>query len=259
MTNFLSKTFNSILATLVLVGLLLALGAYAYQTIKNANQGPMGPTTITVIGVGEMTATPDVAGFSFSVNATGTDATAAQGASAEKMNAIVSYLKESGVEDKDIKTENYTLYPNYRYINQPCTVNYCPPGEQVTDGFQASQMVSVKVRNTEQAGPLLAGVGERGATDISGLGFTVDDEETVKAEARELAIADAKAQAEALAEQLDVDLVKLVGFYEDAPYYPYDGHAMMDRAMSKAESAPSVPVGENKTTVRVNLTYQISE
>ncbi len=261
MSNFLSKSLNSILATLVLVGLLVALTAYAYYTFKQVGQGPMGPTTITVVGVGEATATPDIASFSFSVTATGTDATAAQAASADKMNAIMSYLTESGIEARDIKTENYSLYPNYRYEQRPCTVNFCPPGEQVADGFQASQMVSVKVRQPDQAGTLLAGVGERGATDISGLGFTVDDEEAVKTGARELAIQNAKAQAEALAEQLDVELVKLIGFYEDVPY-PTPYYSGMGGAMdmsAKAESAPVIPTGENMTTVRVNLTYQISQ
>ena len=138
---------------------------------------------------------------------------------------------------------------------------WCPPGEQKQDGFEVYQTVTVKVRDTAKAGNLLTGVGSKGATDISGLGFTIDDEEQYKNEARELAIADAKAQAESLAEQLGVRLVEMTGYYEESPMNPMPYYGMgSDMAMSaKAEMAQSadVPAGENTITSRVNLTYTI--
>jgi hypothetical protein len=137
---------------------------------------------------------------------------------------------------------------------------YCPPSEPKQTGFEVYQMVTVKVRKTETAGTVLSGVGEKNATDVSGLGFTIDDEEKYKSEARELAIADAKEQAEALAKQLGIKLGDMTGYYEDMPYSPMPYYGMGgDMAMSaKAEMAPSpeVPMGENTITSRVNLTYE---
>jgi uncharacterized protein len=261
MSEILNSKLNQLLITLVLVGFVVALGAYAYVTLKqNAEWG--GPMTINVSGKGEVMAKPDIAQFSFSVRGEGVDAAAAQGASAEKINAVTALLKENGIEDKDIKTEGYNLTPKYKYEQKPCLYgSYCPPGEQIADGFEVYQSITVKVRDIEKAGALLSGVGDKGATDISGLTFTIDDEDALKDEARKLAIADAKAQAEVLAESLGVKIVKMVSYYEDTPMSPmYYGGEVRDMAMSaKVEMAPTpdVPVGENMTISNVTITYEI--
>ncbi len=261
MNGILNTPINRALVTLALIGLVAALGSYAYVSLKNA-RGWVGPTTISVVGNGEVTAVPDIATFSFSVKADGKDAPEAQAKSAEALNTVTSYLRDQGVAEKDIKTAGYNLMPKYTYEQKPCLMgSWCPPGEQKQDGFEVYQSVTVKVRDTAKAGALLSGVGEKGATDISGLGFTIDDEDKYKADARALAIDDAKAQAEVLAEKLGVRLVEMTGFYEDTPdtgmpYYGMGG----DMAMSaKAEMAPTpdVPVGENTITSRVNLTYVV--
>ncbi len=258
MNNFFEKKYNALLGTLVLAAALSAFGAYAYLTIKQATDWNSF-NTISVTGVGEAVATPDIATFSFSVTAKGADATAAQSASAEKMNAILAFLKEQGVEDKDIKTEGYNMYPNYRYDSVPCPYgSYCPGSEPIEDGFEVSQMVTVKVRKTESAGGLLSGVGAQGATNISGLTFAVDSNEAQKVEARRLAIADAQAQAELLAEQLGVTLGDMVNYYEEPAYgEPYYGGYAMDAMSAKAEMAPSVPVGESTTKSTVTLMFEI--
>jgi uncharacterized protein len=242
--------------------LVVALGMYSLYTWKQSEYIYSGPTTISVTGEGEVTAVPDIGEFSFSVQSEGVDAAAAQADSATKMDAIVAYLKEAGVEEKDIKTENYNLYPKYRYENRPCAYGmYCPPSEPIEDGFEVSQTVRVKVRDIEKAGDLIAGVGGRGATNLSGLTFTIDDTAALKNEARTAAITDAKAKAKVLADQLDVRIVKMVGYYEDegynpVPYYGMGGDMAM---MAKEESynAAVLPTGENTTTSRVTITYQV--
>jgi uncharacterized protein YggE len=205
-------------------------------------------------------AKPDVAQFSFSVRAEGADATEAQGKSATAINNVMSYLKENGVGEKDIKTEGYNLVPKYTFEQKPCAFGtYCQPGEQKQNGFEVFQTVTVKVRDITKAGAVLGGVGAKGATDISGLNFTVEDEEKAKSDARALAIEDAQKQAEELAKSLGVTIVKMTSYYEDTPAMPYYAGANMDMAMAKSESmpVPEVPVGESKTVSTVNLTYEI--
>jgi uncharacterized protein YggE len=261
MNGVFSTPLNRALVTVALVGLVAALGSYAYVTLKNAG-GWVGPTTINIVGTGEVTAVPDIATFSFSVRAEGKDAAEAQGKSAESMNKVIGFLKDEGVDEKDIKTTGYNLMPKYTYTQAPCAMgSWCPPGEQKQDGFEVYQTVTVKVRDTKKAGTLLSGVGERGATDMSSLGFTIDDEEKLKAEARELAIADAKEQAEALARQLGVRLGEMTGYYEESannpyPYYGMGGDMMMS-AKAEAAPVPEMPAGENTIMSRVNLTYTI--
>jgi uncharacterized protein len=259
--SFFSQPLNRVVGGIALAMAVIALGMYSYYTWKQSEYMYSGPTTISVMGEGEINAVPDIGEFSFSVQAKGADAATAQADSAAKMEAIVSYLKGAGVEEKDIKTENYNLYPKYRYEDRPCGNGmYCPSGEPIEDGFEVSQTVRVKVRAIDTAGKLIAEVGGRGATNLSGLAFTIDDTSALKEEARTQAIADAKAKAQVLADQLGVELVKMVGYYEDqvgapVPYYGMGG----DQMMAKAESydAAVLPTGENTTMSRVTITYQV--
>ena len=260
MSEIFNSKFNQLLITLVLAGSVVALGSYAYVTLKQQSQWG-GPMTINVSGKGEVMVKPDIAQFSFSVRGEGTDAAAAQAKSAESINAVNAFLKESGVEEKDIKTEGYTMNPKYKYEAKPCLYGaYCPPGEPIANGFEVYQSITVKVRAIDTAGKLLSGIGSKGATDISGLTFTVDDEDAQKAEARKLAIEDAKAQGKILAESLGVKIVKMISYYEDAGGMPMYDNRMMDTAMSaKAGMAPTpeIPTGESKTVSNVTITYEI--
>lgn len=260
--SFLSLWYVRFLAILILIGVVAALAAYTNYTMKQAKYNYMGPTTINVRGEGEVLARPDIGQFSFAVRAEADDAETAQELSAESINSILAYLEGAGVEEKDIKTENYNLNPRYRYEERICPMgSFCPPGEQVIDGYEVSQRVTVKVRDLDESGNLISGVGERGATNISGLQFTIDDESNLKAEAREKAIADAKAKAKELAEDLGVKVVRMVGYYEEEMYpMPYHGGFGGDMMMARSEAAslaPALPVGENSFTATVNITYEV--
>ena len=261
MNTIFNSKLNQFLITAVLAGACIALLAFAYSTLKQQSQWG-GPMTINVTGKGEVTATPDIAQFSFSVRADAPTASEAQKKSAESINALTAYLKENTIEDKDVKTEGYNMNPKFKYETKPCmSKSFCPPGEQVPDGFEVFQTVTVKVRDVDKAGMLLGGVGDKGATDISGLTFTIDDEEGQKAKARELAIADAKVNAEKLAGSLNVRIVKMMSYYEDTPAMPMYGYGggMMDAMSTKAEMAPtpSIPTGENETVSNVTITYEV--
>jgi len=259
--SFLSLWYVQALVVLILVGVVTSLFAYTKLTYRESKYGEYGMASINVRGEGEVMAKPDIGTFSFSVMAEGVDAASAQTESATKINDILGYLEESGVEDKDIKTSSYYLNPKYRYETQVCAANsYCPPGNPVIDGYEVSQTITVKVRDLDESGNLISGVGDRGATNISGLSFTIDDEEVLKAEARATAIADAKEKAEKLAEDLGVSIVRIMGYYEDEYYAPYGagygGDMMMERSVAKSVS-PEMPTGENMITSTVNVTFEI--
>lgn len=251
-----------VLGALALFMVVVALGSYATLNFEKVDFLNPVPATISVSGEGEVLAVPDVGQFSFSVNAEGEDAAEAQELSGTKVNEILAYLKEQGVEDKDVKTQNYNLYPKWRYEQRVCPSNlYCPPGERVKDGFEVSQTVTVKIRETDTSGAIVAGVGERGATNISGLNFTVDDTDSLKEEARKLAIEDAKAKAEILADQLGVRIIRLASYNEGGGNYRqpyYEAKAMsLDFAEDESFGGAEMPVGENSTNVTVNIIYEV--
>lgn len=245
-----------VIGVLVLVG--VALAAYTYLTIKEAKYIYSGPTVISVRGVAEVTQVPDIATFTFSVNAEAETPAGAQERSAEAMNDILAYLSEEGIPERDVKTTSYNLSPRYEYRQEPCVAGACPPGRQVLAGYTAFQTVEVKARDTEMAGSLIAGVGERGATNVSGLHFTAEDDTAAKAEARTQAVADAKEKARQIADTLGVRLVRLTGFWEEDGQYPmYYGRGGDGMGMMEASFAPDLPVGENTIMSVVNLSYEI--
>ncbi|QQG37972.1 MAG: SIMPL domain-containing protein [Candidatus Kaiserbacteria bacterium] len=222
--------------------------------------GVSASNTITVSGDGEVFAVPDMGTFSVTVRERAKEVASAQDTATEKINAIINYLKGAGVEEKDIKTADYSVYPQYEYETAVCRDGYCPPGRQILNGYEVSQTLTVKVRDTDLAGDLLTGVGSRGASEVSGLSFTTEDEDALQAQARQMAIDDAREKAEALAGQLGVRLVRIVGFSENGSYpipYAYArGGLAMDAESTKA-SAPMLPTGENKIVSNVNVTYEI--
>jgi uncharacterized protein YggE len=260
--SFFQTAYFRALSALTLLMLLIALGSYATLNFEKVDFINPMPATISVSGEGEVLAVPDVGQFSFSVNATADDAATAQEESGTKINTILAYLTDQGIADKDIKTQNYNLYPQYRYEERICVAgnSYCPPGERVADGFEVSQTVSVKIRQTDTSGAVIAGVGERGATNISGLNFTIDDTDALKADARAQAIKDAQEKAEVLAQQLGVQIVRMSYYSEDGGnYQPYYKEQSMNYAMEDASSfeGADMPVGEDSTTVQVNITYEV--
>lgn len=182
-----------------------------------------------------------------------------------RVSATIDFLKKSGIEEKDIKTTNYNAYPKYEYQRasaEICASGNCQPGKQVLVGYEVSETVSVKIRNTDDTGKIVAGLGKLSVSDISGPNFAIDDEDALKAEARKKAIDDAKTKADILAKELGVKLVRVVSFNENNGGYPiyYAKAAMgMGGAMETDAVAPRIEKGENKISVDVNISYEIRQ
>jgi hypothetical protein len=251
-------------ASLVLIMLSVYLLFAALSELKSyryIGSGVTATNTINVSGDGEVFAVPDTATFSVTVQEEAKEVQAAQDVATKKGNDIIAYLKNQGIDEKDIQTTDYNVYPQYDYINGVCSDGgYCQPGKQTLRGFQVSQTLAVKVRDTEKAGTLLSGVGSLGASTVSGLSFTIADEDALRAEARDKAIEKAKAKADALADALGVTVVRVVGFSENSNYpipYAKGGAVMAMDARLESSVAPELPVGQNKITSDVNITYEI--
>ncbi len=240
---------------------LLILAISSLKSFRFIGSGVTATNTISVEGSGDVFAVPDTATFSYSVMASNAkDVTTGQTSVNTKGNAIMDYLKSKGIDAKDIQTTDYSVNPHYEYGNAACTSGYCPPGRQTLTGYDVNETVTVKVRETTKAGDLLSGVGSKGATNLSGLSFTIDDQTALEAQARTKAIDDARAKAEELAKELGVTLVRVVGFNENGrgPIY-YAKTMAMDAGgvANQAAPAPEIATGQNKITSNVSVTYEI--
>lgn len=257
-----TEEFQKILkwGRVVIIVLAVFLAVEALGALKDLKGVNPAYNSISVTGEGEMVSIPDVATFSFSVSADAKVVSDAQEEVTTKMDAILLELEALGIEEKDIKTTDYSIWPKYTYQPTVCSPTYCPPGKQVEDGYTVSHSVYVKIRKTEDAGKALALVGDKGATNLSGISFAVDDPEKLLDEARALAIKDAKEKAKVLSKELGVRLVRVVSFYDNTgggiPYYAEGmGGDMMVK--SSAAPAPTIPIGENKSMVNVTVVYEI--
>ncbi len=206
------------------------------------------PNTIAISGEGEVFAVPDIAKVSIGMQAEAKTVEVAQAENTKVMNAIVAGVKELGIEDKDIKTNNYNINPKYDWTD----------GKSQVIGYYVNQSIEVKVRDTKNVSKVIQLAGEKGANQVSNLGFEIDDETGLQSQAREVAIKDAKSKAEELAGSLGVKLGKVVSFSESNASEPQVYRAEMSFGVSKdAVSAPTVELGENSIKSYVTIVFEI--
>ncbi len=227
------------------------------------------PATISFTGHGEVKAVPDIASINFTILKDAKSVKEAQDSVAVIEKKTLEFLKTSGVEDKDIKTENASAYPKYEYSRTMCpqaptypgvvSPNYDCGGKQIINGYEASESITVKVRKTEDAGKIMQGLGSIGVSNLNGPNFSIDNEDGLKAQARKKAIDDAKAKAEVLAKDLGVHLVKITSFTEGGGGFPIMyAKADMMATSAVAPSAPAeLPKGENTISSDVTISYEI--
>jgi uncharacterized protein YggE len=254
-----TKVVKGVLITLGFLSLFLLISTIAkWDSLSDNN---MAFNTINVAGTGEVIVIPDVAVFSFTVTETSETVDTAQSLATSKINKALDALKAAGVEEKDLKTESYNIYPEYKWNQGICYMGSCPDGREELVGYTVSQTTQVKVRDTKKAGEMLTLVGANGISNVSGLQFTLDDADSAKEEARSKAIADARVKAKKLAKDLGVDLGDVVSYYEDGPggYPMYDDAMYMSAKMESASMAPQLPAGENTVISNVTVTFEIED
>lgn len=248
----------AILVSLYLVVLIIT----EVKGLKYIGGGAPASNTISFDGSGEVFAKPDVANVSFTILEEAKEMKDAQTKATEKETAVLAFLEKSGIEKKDIKTENYNSYPKYDGgVN--CYMNYgmpCTRTEPKIIGYQVSESISVKIRDFTKTGEIVKGLGDVGVSGVSGPNFEIENEDALKAEARKIAIDEAKKKAKTLSKDLGVRLVRIVNFSEGGnyPMPMYAKAGMMADSMTQ-ESAPSpeLPEGENKIVSNVTITYEI--
>lgn len=125
-------------------------------------------------------------------------------------NKIINALRDMGIEKGDIKTSNYSVYPNYKYENNVNSIS----------GYNGNATVEVKVRDTQMVSRVISTVTEAGANQIQGVRFSIDKPEVYREEARNKAIENAKDQAEKMAKNLEIKLGKIVNIVESSGNQP---------------------------------------
>ncbi|PZM13722.1 hypothetical protein CPY51_12625 [Rhizobium tubonense] len=245
----LTKTRNFALSAVMGATLLAVAGTTAFAEDANPRQA-----VIVVSGEGQSAIAPDTALVTLSVVKQAKSAHDALDENNKAMGAVLATLKDSGIAERDLQTSGFSIQPQYNYSNG--TNGQPQPPELI--GYQATNSVSVRVRDLAKLGSLIdqaVGLGINQGGDIQ---FINDKPDAVLDEARKNAVANALAKARTLSEAAGVKLGRVIEISEDsnrpAPQ-PVFRAAMMKQATD------SVPVqsGENTYNVTVTITYSIEQ
>lgn len=247
-----------ILVCLTLVVLIAFLSASTQYKVKLANNVEI-KNIITVSGKGEVYTKPDLAKVSFSVVNEASTVDKAVLENTNKINGVITALKNQGVKDEDLKTTNFSVYPRYEYRTAETEIYSSAPQKRILVGYEVTQSLEVKIRDLSKIGAIIEAGTASGANEVSDLQMTVDKEDEFKNQARSEAIANAKEKAKKLAGQVGVKLGRITNFSEDNNVPVYYNDAVMGKGIGGGPSTatPEIQTGQNKITSNVSITYEI--
>ena len=207
--------------------------------------------TVTVDGEGKVTAKPDIAIINLSVVSQGKTVKQVTLDGNQKMTAVTGEVKKLGVDEKDMVTSSYNLYPEYAY----------PENQQPQiRGYSLNQGITVKVRKLDTVDDVLDAGIKAGANQVGQLSFDIDEDSALKNEARDKAFKKAREKADQMASAAGVSIGRVITFsegYVPPPVPVYRGYDMAYATGAEAVPAPSIEPGSKELTVTVSVTYEI--
>ena len=224
----------------------LAATSAAAAEVQIAAQGPVVELTVSE----SVEAEPDIATVSAGVTTQARTAVEAMRTNAQAMNAVVDRIEQLGVAERDIQTSGISLGAMYDYDQST--------QRQVFRGYQASNRVSVRLRDIQRTGEVLDALVAAGATDLGGPEWSIDDDTAARAQARSAAMERARAQALEYARLAGYSDLRLLEINETvAPSRPMPIVAQMARAEAADASTPVRP-GMVEATVIVTVKYELT-
>jgi len=248
----LMKTFYGIL----LVYLIIFVGTLIRNEIKNFDYIGVAPVDVSdrqlnISAEGVVDVVPNVSVVTVGNSLREVTADEARNKNNQLITDFVTKVKALGIPATDIKTESPSMYPDYNYLED---------GTRELAGYNINQSVTVKVRdNVDKASQVVMLAGEAGLNTIGGVESVVDDNTDIYLDqARQQAVAKAKAKAQKLANDLGVTLDGVISYNEyiaDSGIYPK--YMAMDSMEGYSESAPTIEPGTSQVSLNINITYKI--
>ena len=203
---------------------------------------------MSVSGSGKVYLTPDVAYINIGVQSESENVAEALNMNNEQAQAVANALIGLGVAQEDIQTTAFNVYPQ---------MQYSPMGEEMGTKYMVDNTVYITVHDLQNLGTLLDTVVRSGANSINGISFDVTDKQSAISEARELAIQNAKSQAEELAAASGVEIVRikyLSAYTNNTPYTVAEA-----KVYDSIGAGGNVPVSAGQLIISVDasITYAI--
>ena len=203
---------------------------------------------ISVSAQGEVTTVPDLAILDLGVEAKADTVELARSEAAVAMELVLQALKDRSIEDGDIQTRYFNIFPEYVWNDLE--------REQELSGYRVSNQLTIKVRDVENVGSVIDDSVEAGGDliRVQSVRFTVDDRADLEAAARQKAVENLLAKANQLAEATGVVLGKPISLVESGGFVPQFQSVFTDLAV--AEAAPRVATSINPGELEVTISVQ---
>ncbi len=254
------KNLGLIFAFFVLLFLFGKFGAGLPLSVNQVTTAQPAPFTVTAEG--KVVAKPDTAQVILGVQTTGNSVKGAQDQANKVINDVTAAIKQLGVADKDIKTTNYSVYPDEQLdvtVPEPPTVLkphlILPPTPRKITKYRVNVNLMVTVHDFDKLNQIIDAATTNGANQIGGINFTVDKIDQYQSQARKIAIDNAKVKATEIAKEAGITLVRIINVSEGySNNYP---QPMMGAVTAEKTTTPTqIEPGSSEITSSVTLSYE---
>ena len=218
-------------------------------TVENTGAEETAASGIAVSGRGEVFGTPDTLQMSFGVSVLRPTVTQAVADAAALADQLISTLTSSGVATEDIQTANYSIYPEYDYSRD----------QRKLVGYRVSNTVTAQIRDIDSAGSVIdaavSGVGDE--IQVSGVSFSIEDDEELISAARDAAWEAARSKAQQLADLAGLTLGKAVMISESVAGTPPQPlyRAAFDETIAGSMETP-IEAGQQQVAVTLQVRFE---
>ena len=238
---------------LVMILCLTGCGAAASGSVSAAESAP----EITVSASASVSLVPDKAAVYFGVYTQAESPDEAQTRNTEAVNRVIALLTGRGIEEKSIRTTNYSLYPQYTWSDSS--------GEQRITGYNVTTTMSVQDQNIEDLGKLLSACVEAGINQIENVTFLCSGYDEAYQQAVIQAVVAARTKAEAIAaaegKKLGDPVSISEGWQDTSARYGKGANSMggffVEEAAAMDSAAPVLQPGETEINASVTVTYRL--
>jgi hypothetical protein len=204
-------------------------------------------TELSVVGEGKVEVVPDIAHVDLGITVNNAaSVNEAQKKINDVNNSIVSAMAGLGIKKTDIKTSNYSIYPEYSYEG----------GTNRITGYNGNVSIKIKVKSIDLVAKVIEEGTKAGANQVQGASFSVESPEKYREEARDKAIQNAKEQAERLAKKLGIKLGRVVNIVESSASSDSPIYALKSARMEDAGGGPDIEPGSQTITSVVTLYFE---
>jgi uncharacterized protein YggE len=217
-----------------------------FSTMMNAQDQKVITPQISVTGEGKIKVIPDRATINVGIINNGKDSKEVKNLNDQTSDKVIKFLKKFGSSVIDYKTDNVSLYKNYDY-------------EKKKYNFQASQNISITLKDLSKYDELMMGLNDTGINSINGVEFKSSKMEEHQREARKKAMLNAKQKAEDFVSVLNQKVGKAILISDSSQaYYPqpvYKNAVMAMAESADATSRETIAIGEIEITSTVNVSF----